>query len=162
MRKTPLPESLTQNGAVVVEMGVNLRDAASVAAVVSKHASSLKAVWNLAAPLSVETEADPAAADDTVVRGMERILTAMDAANLPASVKLLFSDSIGSFGSSAPRELAPASWLVAHPEQDPGSAYGRQKRACRDLMAASKYDSRWAVIPGVLHDDPTWGDGTTE
>jgi hypothetical protein len=29
-------------------------------------------------------------------------------------------------------------------------------------MAASVYDTRWAVIPGVLHDDPAWGDGTTE
>lgn len=29
-------------------------------------------------------------------------------------------------------------------------------------MKASKYDTRWAVIPGVLHSDKTWGAGTTE
>lgn len=37
--------------------------------------------------------------------------------------KLCFSDSIGSFGHSSPREGATAAWLVAHPEQDPGSEY---------------------------------------
>lgn len=38
---------------------------------------------------------------------------------------------------------------------------------CRKLLAdfAAKVeggDTRWAVIPGVLHADPTWGAGTTE
>jgi threonine 3-dehydrogenase len=50
--------------------------------------------------------------------------------------------------------------LAAPP--DPGSAYGLQKRRCRELLAASKYDTRFAVIPGVLHDQAEWGGGTTE
>ena len=29
-------------------------------------------------------------------------------------------------------------------------------------MKESKYDTRWAIIPGVLHCDATWGSGTTE
>ena len=47
----------------------------------------------------------------------------------------------------------------------PGSDYGRQKRKCRDLLrayTAEGGDTRWAVIPGVLHADATWGAGTTE
>ena len=104
--------------------------------------------------------------------------------------QMLFSDSIGSYGADAPREQATARWLVEHPTQDPGSArprplswgrrgvrtratptrrrsdYGRQKRACRELMRAYAekhgFDCRWAVIPGVLHGDAVWGGGTTE
>ena len=71
-----------------------------------------------------------------------------------------------SFGAAAPRAGATAAWLAEHPTQDPGSDYGRQKRGCRELMKryADKhgFDCRWAVIPGVLHDDATWGGGTTE
>ena len=53
-------------------------------------------------------------------------------------IRLIFTDSIGSFGKSAPRENCPANWLVANAEQDPGSDYGRQKRGCRDLMLRPK------------------------
>ena len=53
-----------------------------------------------------------------------------------------------------------------NPTQDPGSDYGRQKRGCRELMAqyAEKhgFDTRFAVLPGVLHDNAVWGNGTTE
>ena len=79
--------------------------------------------------------------------------------------KVCFSDSIGSYGPSAPREGATARWLTENPMQDPGSDYGIQKRKCRDLLrayAAEGGDTRWAVIPGVLHADATWGAGTTE
>ena len=93
---------------------------------------------------------------------MQRLIAAMDKAKLPASTRLLFSDSIGSFGGDAPRVGASAQWLVKNPTQDPGSAYGVQKRGCRELLRASKYDTRFAVIPGVLHNAPNWGAGTTE
>jgi len=166
LRKTPLPQTLTHgdNGEELVtcEFGVDLRDQESVEHVVAKHASTITAVWNLAAPLSVETEADPQVAEDVTVGGFTRVITAMDKADLLGSTRLLFSDSIGSFGGAAPRTHAQASWLVHNPAQDPGSEYGRQKRRIRELMKASKYDTRWAVIPGVLHDDASWGDGTTE
>ena len=79
---------------------------------------------------------------------------------------MVFTDSIGSFGASAPRENCTARWLTENPKQDPESDYGLQKRACRELMAdftkSEGGDTRWAVVPGVLHSDATWGDGTTE
>jgi len=166
LRRTPLPDTLTKDASgaevVVCELGVNLRDTASVSAVVLKYADRIGAIWNLAAPLSVETENDPSAAEDTTVGGMRRLIQAMDDAGLPPETKLLFSDSIGSFGGSSPRLDVPASWLVANPTQDPGSEYGRQKRRCRELLAGSRYDTRWVIIPGVLHNDPVWGAGTTE
>lgn len=44
---------------------------------------------------------------------------------MPASTKICFSDSIGSYGLKAPREGATADWLVENPTQDPGSDYGK-------------------------------------
>jgi threonine 3-dehydrogenase len=49
----------------------------------------------------------------------------MDEAKMPASTKICFSDSIGSYGLKAPREGATADWLVENPTQDPGSDYGK-------------------------------------
>jgi threonine 3-dehydrogenase len=161
LRATPLPAALAAR--VVCEFGVDVRDEASLRALLAKHGPSISWVWNLAAPLSVETAADPAVARDVTVGGMARLLRCMLDAGLS---RLCFSDSIGSFGAAAPRENATAAWLTAHPEQDPGSDYGAQKRECRALMARYAaehgFDTRWAVIPGVLHTDASWGAGTTE
>ena len=161
LRNTPLPPPLDSQ--VICEYGVDVRKEETLAKLFAKHGDSVEVVWNLAAPLSVDTAADPKAAHDTVVGGMEKILRCMASAGVR---RICFSDSIGSFGSEAPRAAASASWLVRNPTQDPGSDYGRQKRACRELMAAfSKshgFDTRWCVIPGVLHSDETWGGGTTE
>ena len=132
----------------------------------SEADGAIDAVWMLAAPLSVESARDPAAARDVVVGGLRRLLKVMGARGVP---RICFSDSIGSFGAAAPRERCAASWLAAHPEQDPGSAYGRQKCECREIMRewvaedrSGRRSARFAVIPGVLHTDETWGDGTTE
>ena len=82
--------------------------------------------------------------------------------------RILFSDSIGSYGFDVPRAGATARWLIENPLQDPGSDYGVQKRLCRQLMrdfvaeSPASRSSRFAVIPGVLHTDPSWGVGTTE
>jgi len=80
--------------------------------------------------------------------------------------RICFTDSIGSFGGTSPRQDVAARWLVENPTQDPGSDYGRQKRACRELLDefGSKHggDPRVAVLPGVLHSEPVWGNGTTE
>jgi hypothetical protein len=80
--------------------------------------------------------------------------------------RICFTDSIGSFGGTSPRDGVSARWLVDNPTQDPGSDYGLQKRACRELMHdfAEKQngDPRFAVLPGVLHSEPVWGNGTTE
>jgi threonine 3-dehydrogenase len=161
LRTTPLPAHLAPN--VICEFGVDVRNEASLRDLLSKHGPTISWVWNLAAPLSVETAVDPAVARDVTVGGMERLLRCMKEAGLS---RICFSDSIGSFGASAPREHATAAWLAAHPEQDPGSDYGLQKRECRALLARYArehgFDTRWAVIPGVLHTDAAWGAGTTE
>ncbi len=164
LRKTPLPVDLTSRTGLIQEFGVDCTDAASIRKCFENH-SPIDTVWNLAAPLSVETAGNPDHAFNVVVNGMDRLLQAMREFNVP---RICFSDSIGSYGGSSPRELAPASWLVANPEQDPGSDYGVQKRKCRELMrdfVAEQPETRscrWAVIPGVLHSDPSWGAGTTE
>merc|ERR1719382_1109689 len=58
-----------------------------------------------------------------------------------------------------------ARWLTENPVQDPVSDYGRQKRGVRRLLKEfwlNGGDPRWAVLPGVLHSEATWGKGTTE
>ena len=162
LRKTPLPIGLESETGVISEFGIDLRNASSIEVLLSKYGKEIFAIWNLAAPLSVESERDPSLAEDVTVGGMRRLIKAMDQAKMPHETRLLFSDSIGSFGATAPRRDANAAWLIAHPTADPGSAYGEQKRKCRELLKTSRYDTRFAVIPGVLHDAPVWGAGTTE
>mmetsp|Transcript_43299 Transcript_43299/g.92684 ORF Transcript_43299/g.92684 Transcript_43299/m.92684 type:complete len:323 (-) Transcript_43299:96-1064(-) len=119
-------------------------------------------VWNLAAPLSVETALNPTLAEQVTVNGMRNVLWAMYEARIP---KIMFTDSIGSFGATAPRENCTARWLTENPLQDPGSDYGRQKRGVRRLLLEfyrNGGDPRWAVLPGVLHGESAWGKGTTE
>jgi threonine 3-dehydrogenase len=161
LRTTPLPPALASQCTCV--FGIDVCKEGTIAALFREHGASIHWVWNLAAPLSVETAADPQLARRTTVGGMSLILHAMLASGV---TRICFSDSIGSFGATAPREDAPASWLVAHPSQDPGSDYGVLKRECRQLLARFAtehgFDTRWAVIPGVLHSDATWGAGTTE
>lgn len=160
-----LPESLTRAmgdlGTAVP--GVDVRNPTQLQKLFHEHVDEHTAVWNLAAPLSVETAMDPAVAEAVTVGGMENVLNAM----CEVGARLIcFTDSIGSFGGTAPRVDAKASWLVDNPTQDPGSDYGLQKRGCRELMArfAKDYglDPRFAVLPGVLHTNPVWGNGTTE
>jgi len=143
--------------------GIDVCDAKAVRELFHEHADETTTVWNLAAPLSVETAMDPAVAEAVTVGGMENVLSAM--AEVGAK-RICFTDSIGSFGATAPRSGVTARWLHENPEQDPGSDYGRQKRACRELMArfVAEHggDSRFAVLPGVLHNNPVWGNGTTE
>ena len=143
--------------------GVDVRDAKGLLALFKKYGDSNTTVWNLAAPLSVETALDPAVAEAVTVGGMRNVLAAMGSVG---AKRICFTDSIGSFGSSAPRRGATAKWLTENPVQDPGSDYGRQKRACRELMASFRRDhggdARFAVLPGVLHTNAVWGNGTTE
>jgi len=143
--------------------GVDVCDADALHALFREHADEQTIVWNLASPLSVETAMDPAMAEAVTVGGMEKVLNAMREVG---ARRICFTDSIGSFGASAPRREATARWLHENPKQDPGSDYGRQKRKCRELMAtfAQEHggDPRFAVLPGVLHSEPVWGNGTTE
>lgn len=163
LRKTPLPEELSELPGLYQEFGVDCTDEESIRRCFEKH-GGIDCCWNLAAPLSVETAGNPDLAYDVVVNGMDRLLKVMRDYAVP---RICFSDSIGSYGGEAPRESS-AAWLVANPTQDPGSAYGEQKRKCRELMRDFVAESpqtrncRWAVIPGVLHGDASWGSGTTE
>ena len=142
---------------------VDVTDTDALRSLFSEHADEHTTVWNLAAPLSVETAMDPAVAEAVTVGGMGKVLDAMAEAG---ARRICFTDSIGSFGADAPRRGATARWLTEHPDQDPGSDYGRQKRGCRELMARfardHNGDPRFAVLPGVLHSNPVWGNGTTE
>jgi len=161
LHRTPLPEHVAQRS--VCEFGFNIRDKESIRNIFQKHRDSIDSVWNLAAPLSVDTAKDPASAHDITVNGMERVLECMKEFNVK---KLYFSDSIGSYGLQSPRYGATAAWLGENPTQDPGSDYGVQKRQCRDLLHdyADKhsFDTRFLIIPRVLHTQATWGGGTTE
>eukprot|EP00750_Incisomonas_marina_P031518 INCI8222.1.p1 GENE.INCI8222.1~~INCI8222.1.p1 ORF type:complete len:379 (+),score=48.61 INCI8222.1:131-1267(+) len=160
VRRTPMPPGLAHR--VHVVEGVDIREASTLQKIFDAH-PNIKTVWNLAAPLSVDTAKDPANAHNVTVGGMERLLTCCVRNGVE---RVCFTDSIGSFGHTAPRVDAPARWLVENPAQDPGSDYGRQKCECRELLStfSKKYglDTRWAVVPGVLHTDTRWGGGTTE
>ena len=143
--------------------GVDVCDKSALRDLFREHADERTTVWNLAAPLSVETALDPKIAEAVTVGGMENVLEAMSGVG---ARRICFTDSIGSFGAQAPRSGATARWLHENPDQDPGSDYGRQKRGCRELMArfADEHggDPRFAVLPGVLHSNAVWGNGTTE
>jgi nucleoside-diphosphate-sugar epimerase len=161
LHRNPLPSHLCDH--VICEYGFDVRSESSVNELFLKYKDQIKAVWNLAAPLSVDTAKDPSTAYDTTVEGMKRVLNAMLKNNINT---LYFSDSIGSFGASSPRENSSAMWLIQNPTQDPGSDYGVQKRECRKLMSEFEvqygFDTRFAIIPGVLHSSKDWGGGTTE
>ncbi|GMH83217.1 hypothetical protein TL16_g09519 [Triparma laevis f. inornata] len=133
LRMTAMPDDLANHPNLTSVFGVDCRNSTSIDLLFSSH--PVKTVWNLAAPLSVETSSSPTLAYDTVVTGMSRILTSMSTHNVKT---ILFSDSIGSYGSTSPRLHATARWLTENPTQDPGSDYG------------------------VLHRDESWGAGTTE
>lgn len=161
LHRTPLPDDLRSS--VISEFGVDVQNPASLRAVFERHRENIDVVWNLAAPLSVDTANDPDLALRITVGGMRTILECMKEVGLR---RICFSDSIGSFGRMSPRDNAAANWLIAHPEQDPGSDYGVQKRLCRDLLHQYSeehgFDTRFVVIPGVLHSEAVWGGGTTE
>jgi len=155
-----LPESLKEKSIKAIP-NVDVRDAAGILKLM-KDTPGIETVWNLAAPLSVETALDPAIAEEVTIGGMKNVLNAMHQTGVR---RICFTDSIGSFGAAAPRDQVKARWLVENPDQDPGSDYGRQKRGNRELMkdfAAAGGDPRWAVLPGVLHSEAVWGQGTTE
>jgi nucleoside-diphosphate-sugar epimerase len=161
-RMEVIPSTL-RNVAKTCVGGVDVRDKDALAQLFKDHAGPDTAVWNLASPLSVETALSPEVAQEVVIGGMKNVLGAMKSVGCR---RICFTDSIGSFGSSSPRENVSARWLVDNPTQDPGSDYGLQKRACRDLLDEFANrdggDPRIAILPGVLHAEPVWGNGTTE
>ena len=143
--------------------GIDVRDRLALQKLFAEHADQKTTIWNLAAPLSVETAMKPELAEEVTIGGMKNVLEAMAEVGCR---RICFTDSIGSYGGTSPRHGVSARWLIDNPNQDPGSDYGRQKRACRELLNefATKHggDPRVAVLPGVLHSEPVWGNGTTE
>ena len=160
-RREHLPSSVKDVAHTLVG-GVDVRDPEGMERLFKEHAGPDTAVWNLASPLSVETALSPEIAQQVTIGGMQNTLAAMKTVGCR---RICFTDSIGSYGATSPRTDVAASWLVANPTQDPGSDYGKQKRACRELLKEFQMeggDPRWAVVPGVLHSEPVWGNGTTE
>jgi len=162
LHRTPLPEYLASR--CICEFGFNILDNETIVSLLAKYSKRIRGIWNLAAPLSVDTAKDPTKAHDITVGGMHRLLEAMRSHE--GLNTIYFSDSIGSYGYDAPRENASVEWLVNNPSQDPGSDYGIQKREIRELLARyhreHNFDCRFAIIPGVLHTGASWGGGTTE
>jgi threonine 3-dehydrogenase len=160
-RSPQLPDVI-KAAAAACEPNVDVTNMEALNQLFSKH-RDIDTVWNLAAPLSVETAVNPEIAEAITIGGMKNVLEAMGRTGVR---KICFTDSIGSFGSAAPRVNCTARWLTENPTQDPGSDYGRQKRGCRELMAdfSERHggDPRFAVLPGVLHSEALWGGGTTE
>eukprot|EP00039_Didymoeca_costata_P032645 m.38713 g.38713 ORF g.38713 m.38713 type:complete len:327 (-) comp9464_c0_seq2:21-1001(-) len=154
------------NEYMIVQRGVDVTNEDSLERAIRPFKSELKCVWNLAAPLSVDTAKNPAKARDITVNGMSRLLRVLEERLRITGCVVCFSDSIGSYGKGSPRKHATGRWLVQNPTHDPGSDYGIQKRECRELLRLAtergKLETRFAVIPGVLHDDNSWGAGTTE
>lgn len=161
-RMEELPDSLKKIVDTTVG-SIDVTDPGRLRRLFREHADENTTVWNLAAPLSVETAMDPGVAEAVTIGGMTNVIEAMSQVG---ARKICFTDSIGSFGAEAPRSGATARWLTENPTQDPGSDYGLQKRGCRELMAKFAKeqggDPRFAVLPGVLHSEPIWGNGTTE
>lgn len=168
LRRTKLPPKLEEEELLTSETGVDITNRKAVHSFLSRHAKGLDCVWALAAPLSVDTERDPAFAERVVIDGLEHVLSSLLDLGLASSVRVCFSDSIGSLGVGSPRRDASARWLTSAEgrKHDSGSEYGRLKARCRGML--EKYsknhgmDTRWAIIPGVLHDAASWGAGTTE
>jgi nucleoside-diphosphate-sugar epimerase len=150
LHRTPLPPHLASR--CICEFGFDICKEETITALLAKYSGQLRAVWNLAAPLSVDTAKNPEKAHDITVGGMKRLLGAM---KTYGPRFLLFSDSIGSYGKEAPRKEASVRWLVDNPKQDPGSDYGVQKREIRALMDMYQqhygFDCRFAIIPGAYN-----------
>ena len=137
-----LARIMERNSGVCVG-GVDVCDEENLKELFREYADENTTVWNLAAPLSVETAMDPAVAEQVTVGGMRNVLSAMREVG---ARRICFTDSIGSFGPTAPRSGATARWLHENPNQDPGA----HNRMYRTAMAKN-YDfrARRSKLPGL-------------
>jgi len=153
MRSTPLPDHL-QTSVTRQYMNVDQGNIDTIRKIFKRN-PEIHTVWNMQVVRA--RKADP----ETTVGGMKNLLQVMQEFGVP---KMIFADSVASFGASAPRAEAPARWLTEHTKEDPGSDIGRQKQACRHLLSEFSKDGgdgRFAVTPGVLHVEGVWGAGLT-
>lgn len=87
---SPIPDELAKH--TICEFGFNIREEETIRTIFEKHKGTIDSVWNLAAPLSVDTANDPTSAYDITVGGMKRVLSCMQEFGVQ---KIYFSDSIG-------------------------------------------------------------------
>eukprot|EP00913_Durusdinium_trenchii_P029194 g27369.t1 len=131
-----LPESI-RHLVMHAETNKDVRDFYTMQRIFQRH-RFVHTVWNLAAPLSVETARNPKIAEQVTINGMRNVLWAMYEARVKKSL-----------GSRS----CTARWLTEHPMQDPGSDYGRQKRGVRRLLKEfwnAGGDPRWAYALEAL------------
>lgn len=153
LRSTPLPDHL-QTSVARQYMNVDQGNIDSLRKIFKRN-PDIHTVWNMQVVRARAADAQ------TTVGGMKNILQVMKETGVE---KMVFTDSIASFGASAPRDDAPARWLTEHTKEDPGSEIGRQKQECRHLLnefSKEGGDGRFAVTPGVLHVEGVWGAGLT-
>ena len=90
-RHMPTTSHCTQG--CIQEFGVDIRDPRTLDAVFERYGAAIDTVWNLAAPLSVETAANPAVAEQVSVLRFVRDCIRQVAA-LPLAVALLVGVSV--------------------------------------------------------------------
>lgn len=154
MRSTPLPDHLQVAVARQV-MGVDQGDITMLRKIFKRH-PEIHTVWNMSVVRARNADTD------TTVNGMKNITEVMSESGVK---RLIWTDTIASFGAQAPRTKCSARWLTENPEQDPGSDIGVQKREVRRVMKQFLTDQggdpRWAIVPCVLHTENVWGPGLT-
>ena len=99
-RHEHMPSTVKQVANVLVG-GVDVRDKEALGELFAQYGGPDTAVWNLAAPLSVETALNPEVSEAVTIGGMKNVLDAMSNAGVR---KICFTDSIGSFGSGVERQ----------------------------------------------------------
>ena len=77
--------------------GIDVRDRLALQKLFAEHADQKTTIWNLAAPLSVETAMKPELAEEVTIGGMKNVLEAMAEVGCR---RICFTDSIGSFGGT--------------------------------------------------------------
>jgi len=153
MRSTPLPDHL-QTAVQRQVMNVDQTNIGQLRKIFKRH-PEIHTVWNMQVVRARHADAE------ATVGGMKTLLQVMEEFNVN---KMLFSDSIASFPTAAPRKDAPASWLTENPQEEPDAEIGKQKAECRQLLKAFTQaggDGRFAVVPSVLHIEAAWGAGLT-
>lgn len=153
MRSTPLPDHL-QTTVQRQVMNVDQGNIDTLRKIFKRH-PEIRTVYNMQVVRAREADAE------STVGGMKNILQVMKEYNVN---KIIFADSVASYGPSGPRKDAPARWLIENPAEAPSSDIGRQKKECRQLLkqfTEAGGDGRFAVIPSVLHIEAVWGRGLT-
>ena len=98
-----MPGSISRSlGSDSVAVGnVDVRDKDALKDLFCKYADENTTVWNLAAPLSVETAMDPAIAEAVTIGGMSNVIEAMGEVGAVVSASQIRSVPLGPLHRSA-------------------------------------------------------------